>query len=86
MARRKFEARVWKTEESFSEYLHEKVILGNQVPINDIEITGYIIEGIPDLVLRDLAKAQRIKRKTNKDLLESFERIRLRCRTRRVSL
>ncbi|KAK9304218.1 hypothetical protein QLX08_004378 [Tetragonisca angustula] len=76
VARRKFEARVWKREEPFSEYLHEKVILGNRVPINDIEIIEYIIEGIPDSALRDLARAQRIK--TKKDLLESFERITLR--------
>ena len=76
VARRKFEARVWNREEPFSEYLHEKVILGNRVPIDDIEIIEYIIEGIPDSALRDLARAQRIK--TKKDLLESFERITLR--------
>ncbi|KAK9304212.1 hypothetical protein QLX08_004372 [Tetragonisca angustula] len=76
VARRKFEARVWNREEPFSEYLHEKVILGNRVPINEFEIIEYIIEGIPDPALRDLARAQRIK--TKKDLLESFERITLR--------
>ncbi|XP_076246357.1 uncharacterized protein LOC143186556 [Calliopsis andreniformis] len=37
-ARRRFEARTWKKEESFSKYLHQKVILGNRVPINDEKI------------------------------------------------
>ena len=61
---------MWKKEESFSEYLHQKIILGNRVSVND-KIVEYIIEGIPDPVLRNLARAQKIK--TKKDLLELFD-------------
>lgn len=41
-----------------SQYLHQKIILGNRVPVNDAEIVEYIIEGIPDTVLRDLARVE----------------------------
>nr|XP_012146049.1 PREDICTED: uncharacterized protein LOC105663193 [Megachile rotundata] len=40
--RRRFEARVWKKEESFSEYLHRKVILGNRTPrLGQRKTSGY---------------------------------------------
>ncbi|KAG7198870.1 hypothetical protein KM043_015696 [Ampulex compressa] len=70
VARHKLQERVWKREESFTEYGHQKIILGNRVSVSDAEIVEYIIEGIPDLALRDLAQAQRVK--TTTDLLESF--------------
>jgi len=33
--RRKFESRIWKKEEAFREYIHEKIILGNRVPVDE---------------------------------------------------
>jgi len=75
-ARKEFEARVWKKNEKFSEYLHEKIILANQVPVSEDELVDYLIDGIPDSVLRDQARIQRFADKS--DLLEAFEKVTLR--------
>lgn len=32
---KKFEERIWKHDKTFHEYYHDKVILGNRVPIED---------------------------------------------------
>lgn len=56
--RRRFEARTWKKGETFHDYVHEKVIMANRISVNDDEILGYIIDGIPDMHLRDLARVQ----------------------------
>lgn len=48
--RRRFEDRVWKKDESFHDYVNEKVILANRIAI---------IEGIPDPHQRDIARVQR---------------------------
>jgi len=45
--KKQFEERMWKREETFHQYVHEKVILANCIPISDDEIIDYIIEGIP---------------------------------------
>lgn len=50
--RREFEARVWKAEESFADYYHEKTILANRVPIVEDELLDYLVEGITDLRLQ----------------------------------
>jgi len=75
-ARREFEARVWKKNEKFSEYLHEKTILANLVPISEDELIDYLIDGITDPVLRDQARIHRFMDKS--DLLEAFEKVTLR--------
>ncbi|KYN14490.1 hypothetical protein ALC57_13305 [Trachymyrmex cornetzi] len=49
--RKEFEARIWKTEESFCDYYHEKVILANRVPIAEDELLDYVVEGISDIRL-----------------------------------
>lgn len=36
------------------------VILANKVPVKDDEIMDYIIEGIPDSILRDQARIQKL--------------------------
>lgn len=46
--RKKFEERTWQTNESFTSYFHDKVILANRVPIADDEVVDYVIDGIPD--------------------------------------
>lgn len=56
--RRKFENRIWKKEESFHEYLHGKIIMGNRVPVDEVELFEHITNGIPDIALRDQARLQ----------------------------
>jgi len=56
--RREMEARVWRTDETFADYLYDKVTLANRVPVEDAEIISYVIEGIPSQELRTQAKVQ----------------------------
>lgn len=56
--RKNFETRIWKRDETFREYVHEKLILGNRVPIGADEIVHYVIDGIPDNVLCNQARMQ----------------------------
>lgn len=58
LSRREFEARSWSPGETFADYLHDKVILANRVPISDAEIISYFIEGIPSQDLRTQARVQ----------------------------
>lgn len=76
--RKKFEDRMWKKEETFHEYVHEKIITGNRVPIDSDEMLEYIVEGIPDDALRDQARIQRFD--TVEALLDAFEKVTLRGR------
>ena len=41
--RRDFENRKWKNSESFGDYFHDKLILGNLVPIPEDESIDYLI-------------------------------------------
>lgn len=52
--------------------------LGNRVPISDDEILEYVIDGIPDEVLRNQARIRRFS--TADGLLEAFEKVTLRDR------
>ncbi|XP_070529916.1 uncharacterized protein [Cardiocondyla obscurior] len=45
--KRLFENRTWQRNETFENYCHDKVILGNKVPIEHEELIEYIIDGIP---------------------------------------
>lgn len=76
VTRKKFEERRWRREETFHEYYHEKIIMGNRVPIDDDDILEYVIEGIPDETLQNQARIQRFT--TAEGLLEAFERVTLR--------
>ncbi|XP_076660686.1 uncharacterized protein LOC143364060 [Halictus rubicundus] len=76
--RKEFESRVWTAGEPFSEYCHDKVILGNRVPIASDELIDYLIDGIADTRLRDHARISRFR--TTADLLEAFEKITLETR------
>jgi len=53
--RKQFENRVWRKEKTFQEYRHDKTIMGNRVPIEKDELLEYVIEGIPDVTMRDQA-------------------------------
>lgn len=72
--RKSFEERVWKRSESFSEYVHDKIILANEVPIQEEERL-YYFEGIPDIRLKDQARIHRFQ--TVEDLLSAFEQVTL---------
>ncbi|KAK2575652.1 hypothetical protein KPH14_000809 [Odynerus spinipes] len=54
--RKEFEKRVWTSTEIFSDYLHEKVILGNQIDVDDEELIDGAIDRIPNERLRDQAR------------------------------
>jgi hypothetical protein len=47
-----FRAREWRKDKTFSDYMHEKIVLGNRVPIEEKQLLGYIIDGIPHWGLR----------------------------------
>ncbi|XP_071564275.1 uncharacterized protein Tsp26a isoform X1 [Temnothorax nylanderi] len=71
---KQFEGRTWRWGEAFSEYLHDKVILANHVPVPDDEIIDYVIDGIWDPELRYYqARIQRFASTT--PLLDAFETI-----------
>lgn len=78
LLRKQFEERVWKMEETFHQYVHEKVIPANRVPVSEDEILDYIIDGIPVASLRDQARIGRFTSKAS--LLQAFEKVTLRDR------
>lgn len=69
---------MWKKEETFQEYLHDKTIICNRVPIERDELLKYAIEGIPDVTMRDQARIQGFS--SVNGLLKTFEKITLRDR------
>lgn len=71
--RKEFEARVWKRNEPFSNYFHEKLILANRIPVAEDELLDYVIEGITDVQLQNQARIMNFRSKT--DLLKAFEKI-----------
>lgn len=76
LLRKRFENRVWKKEETFQEYLHEKTIMGNRVPIEEDELLEYIVEGKPDAAMRNQARIQGFT--TVDSLVRAFEKVSLR--------
>lgn len=80
---KKFELRTWQTNESFNDYYHEKFILGNLVPIEEDDLLDYLMDGIPDQMLRNQARMQNFN--SVKDLLNGFRKISLSNRTKKDS-
>ena len=76
LLRRKFERRAWWRSKTFLEYVHEKVIIGNGMPVAEDEVLDYLIEGLPDVVLRDQACMGRFT--TAASLMQASERVSLR--------
>jgi len=74
--RKEFERRTWQTGETFQAYFHDKIIMANRISVDADEIIDYVIDGIPDLRLRDQARLQRFKDAA--DLVEAFENVTLR--------
>ncbi|CAK9820252.1 hypothetical protein ANTPLA_LOCUS10515 [Anthophora plagiata] len=75
VARREFESRTWKKEETFAEYFHRKMILANRIRIDEEELIEYLIDGIPDHSLRNHAKLQKFRSQAS--LLEAFRGVTL---------
>ncbi|XP_036148576.1 uncharacterized protein LOC114254896 [Monomorium pharaonis] len=71
--RKEFESRKWKPGETFSDYYHAKIVLANNVPVEETELVDYIIDGIADTQLQNQARIQRFKSKA--ELLAAFEKI-----------
>lgn len=71
--RRESENRAWKSNESFADYYHDKLILGNRVPVAQDELIDYIIDGILDAQLKHNARLMRFK--NTGDLLETCDKI-----------
>ena len=75
-SRKLFEGRYWKHGEKFSEYVHDKVIMGNRVPVDKEEIIDHIIDGIPDALLKNQARMQSFE--SVAELLKAFEKVTIR--------
>lgn len=73
--REQFEDRLWKKGESFYDYIHDKTILANKVPIDECQRIEYFVEGIPDVMLRDQARINRFD--SVEKLLMAFEKVSL---------
>ncbi|CAK9814696.1 Gag-Pol polyprotein [Anthophora quadrimaculata] len=76
IVRQQFQERIWKRGEPFDEYFYDKIIKANRVPVEDqIELVEYLVEGIPDPVLRNQARMQCFN--TPDALLRAFEKVSL---------
>ncbi|XP_070517511.1 uncharacterized protein [Cardiocondyla obscurior] len=73
--RKEFETRTWKSNESFCDYYHEKMILANRVLVAEDELLDYVIEGITDRRLQQQMRL--VKLNSVSDLLKAFENITL---------
>ncbi|XP_070075746.1 uncharacterized protein [Drosophila takahashii] len=73
--RKKFEARRWQTNESFSAYFNSKVLLSNGLQMSELELVDYIIHGIPDRQIRTSANMMCFKMKD--DLLSALRHVNL---------
>lgn len=78
--RKQFEKRNWRNDETFSDYFHDKIVLANKIPVDEDELTDYVIDGIPDETMRNQARIQRFKEK--EELLKAFEKITIRTANR----
>ncbi|XP_017467881.1 PREDICTED: uncharacterized protein K02A2.6-like [Rhagoletis zephyria] len=71
--RKKFEGRLWRKGESFRDYAHDKIVIGNRIPIPSKDLLEYLIEGIS--VLCNQARMQQFSILVS--LIEAFDRIKL---------
>jgi len=69
--RKEFEACVWKSDEPFCDYYHDKIILAKRVLIDEDELVDYLIEGIVNIRLQNQARIMKFKSKAA--LLEGFK-------------
>lgn len=70
-----FENHTRRNEKTFNEYIHDKVIMGNRVPVDKGELLDYVIFGILDEALRNQTRIQRFE--TMDDLQEALKKMTL---------
>ncbi|XP_041630409.1 MATH and LRR domain-containing protein PFE0570w-like [Drosophila kikkawai] len=70
ITRKKLQLCTWKRGKRFDEYFQEMVSLGNEIDLDEDELIEYMIAGIPDVNLRNMAKLQNFSTKT--EILEAF--------------
>ncbi|XP_073846285.1 uncharacterized protein [Musca autumnalis] len=63
--RKKFERRVWKTDENVADYCNEKVKLASKLKLEEDELLEYVVEGIPNIQLRRQTIMQQYKSVTD---------------------
>ncbi|XP_065365508.1 uncharacterized protein LOC135958534 [Calliphora vicina] len=73
--RYKMQNRVWQKGERFDTYYNEKLLLANSLKIDEDEFIEYIIEGIPDVNLRNTAKLRCFT--TKNEILQAFRNVEL---------
>jgi hypothetical protein len=69
----RFREREWRKDETFSDYVHQKIILANRVPIAKGQLLDYIIDGIPNPILRNEARISGVS--TAEELRARFEQV-----------
>lgn len=75
--RKKFERRVWRSDEIFNEYYYDKLILRNQVPIDKKDMLDYVIN---DIIFRNQARLQSLN--SVSALFETFKKISIQNNTK----
>jgi len=73
MLHERFRERKWRKDETFSDYMHQKIILANRMPIAERQLLGYIIDGIPNPILRNAARISGVS--TKEELRARFEQV-----------
>ncbi|XP_076398196.1 uncharacterized protein LOC143266635 [Megachile rotundata] len=73
--RREMEIRTWNKNETFYDYYLEKMILANRINVDPEELVDLLIDGIPDIRLRDQARMNCYK--SAEELLRAFKKIAL---------
>ncbi|XP_018406547.1 PREDICTED: uncharacterized protein LOC108782710, partial [Cyphomyrmex costatus] len=73
--RRDFEKRKWRSDETFTEYYHEKVVLANRVSVDEEELVDCLIDGVQDTRMRNQARMLRFTSAV--DVLDAFRKLSL---------
>lgn len=71
--RQSLEKRKWLNDEVFASYFYDKQMLANKLNVTDDEMVQYILEGIPNVELRNQGKLQRFA--TPAAVLDAFRDI-----------
>lgn len=77
--RKKLEARRWNVNEPFLEYYVDKRNLAMPLKLSEAELVDYLIEGIPDVRLRNQARISRLSSEAN--LFQAFKFVHLQPRS-----
>jgi hypothetical protein len=80
---KELKGRIWKRGETFSAYMHDKIILANRVPVEEDDLIDYIVDDISDLSLQGQARMHGFT--TTASLLKALEKVTLRPRGQRDS-